>query len=129
MRRMKTSSMFALAVSLCLAACGKDGPKSPMAGNWSELRAGGEPGMTLTFDGYSEKMSVHGRPQQDGTHTHPKATYTFDEQTKALTVSGRILDGDKGASWSGTVAGDAFTLTSGETTLKFERGGEAHGHE
>ena len=128
MRRMKTSSMFALAVSLCLAACGKDGPKSPMAGNWSELRAGGEPGMTLTFDGYSEKMSVHGRPQQDGTHTHPKATYTYDMKTKTLVVSGRILDGVNADSWTGTVDGDHFELAGADTKLKFQKGGEAHGH-
>lgn len=125
---MKTISAVTFLALLSVSACGDGRPKSPMAGNWSEVLPGDEPGMTLTFDGYSEKMSVHGRPQADGTHTHPKATYRFDEQTKALTVTGQILDGDKGASWAGTVAGDGFQLVSGETTLTFQRGGKAHGH-
>ena len=43
-------------------------------------------------------------------------------------MTGRILDGDKGDSWQGTVKGDGFELVSGATTLRFERGGEAHGH-
>ena len=125
---MKRFSALAFSTSLFLAACGVDGPKSPMAGNWSEVLPDGTPGMTLTFDGYSDKMSVHGRPQADGTHTHPKATYAYDEATQALTVTGQILDGDKGASWRGKVVEGGFELVAGATTLKFERGGEAHGH-
>jgi len=117
---------LSLSALFLLAACGGGG--SPMAGNWSEVRDGDKPGMTLTFDGYSDKMSVHGRPQEDGTHTHPKATYTFDAETGALTVTGRILDGDKAESWSGRLADNGFELKGGETTLKFVKGGAAHGH-
>lgn len=125
---MKSFSALAFSASVLLTACGPDVPPSPMAGNWSEVLADGGHGMTLTFDGYSKKMSVHGRPQADGTHTHPKATYRFDDATGALVVTGRILDGDKGDSWQGTVKGDGFELVSGATTLRFERGGKAHGH-
>jgi len=118
-------SLIAPFALLLVAACGSG---NPMAGNWSEVLEGDAHGMTLTFDGYSEKMSVHGRPQPDGTHSHPKASYTFDAATGALTVSGPILEGSKEESWSGTLEGDGFALKGGETTLKFVKGGDAHGH-
>ena len=125
---MKKLTLLTVPVVLALAGCSAKVPPGPMAGNWSEVLPDGKHGMTLTFDGYSDKMSVHGRPQEDGTHTHPKATYTYDLKTKTLVVSGRILDGANADSWTGTVEGDHFELAGADTKLKFQKGGEPHGH-
>ena len=122
---MKSKVILSVLSLLLLVSCGSS---NPLAGNWSEVMPGGKPGMTLTFDGSSDKMSVHGRPQQDGSHSHPKATYRFDERAKTVTVSGRILDGTKAETWTGTVAGDAMELAGADMKLKFQRGGEPHGH-
>ncbi len=117
------------ALLLLLApACGSGAASHPLAGNWSEVLPEGQKGMTLTFDGESEKMVVHGRPQADNTHSHPKATYRYDAASQAVTVTGRILDGDKADSWKGAVAGDVLELAAADTKLRFQRGGKPHGH-
>ena len=120
--------VVASALLLLAAACGSGGASHPLAGNWSEVLPEAQKGMTLTFDGESEKMVVHGRPQADNTHTHPKATYRYDAASKAVTVTGCILDGNKADSWTGVVAGDVLELASADTKLKFQRGGKPHGH-
>ena len=122
---MKSKVILSVLSLSLLASCGSS---NPLAGNWSEVMTDGKPGMTLTFDGSSDKMSVHGRPQQDGSHSHPKATYQFDEQGKIVTVTGRILDGVKAETWTGKVDGDAMELAAADMKLKFQRGGEPHGH-
>ena len=123
LRRVVVSTLLVL-----VAACGPGASAHPLAGNWAEVVPEGQKGMTLTFDDDSEKMVVHGRPQADGTHAHPKASYRYDAASKTLTVTGRILDGAKADSWIGTVAGDAFELAGADTKLTFQRGGKPHGH-
>ncbi|MFT4512951.1 MAG: hypothetical protein ACI89X_000659 [Planctomycetota bacterium] len=127
---------------LTLAACGgsKDSPGggtgngsgavSPMAGNWTQDTGSDAPGMMITFDGASDKLSVHLPPRADGTHGHAdgKNTYTFDSVTKALTVHSELIGHGKADTWTGTVAGDAFELAAADTKLKFKKGGEASGH-
>lgn len=122
---------------LTLAACGGDKEptgdsttNSVMAGNWSQDTGSDAPGMTITFDGESDKISVHLAPRADGTHDHAhgKNTYSYDDKTKALTVNSELLGDGKGDTWTGTVAGDGFEIKSGETTLKFKKGGEVKGH-
>jgi len=130
---MKTLRTLALPALLALAACGanveKDqAPKSPIAGNWSEVLPDDKHGMTLTFSDDGSKVSVHGRPHEDGSHGHPKATVEFNAETKVLTLTGKILDGDKAEKWVGTLGADGFSLKGGETKLKFKKGGEPHGH-
>lgn len=127
---MKTLRMLALPALLAFAGCSapEEGPKSPLAGNWSEVLPDDKPGMALTFSHDGTKVSVHGRPQADGTHTHPKATVEFDEKTMALTIQGKILDGDKADTWTGKLAGDGFVLKGDKTKLKFKQGGKPHGH-
>ena len=122
---MKFIGALAVLSLLMLSSCGSS---HPLAGNWSEVMPDGKPGMTLTFDGSSSKMAVHGRPQQDGSHSHPKATYTFDGQAKTVTVTGRIVDGVKDETWTGKVDGDVMELAGADIKLEFRRGGQPHGH-
>ncbi|MCK5943318.1 MAG: hypothetical protein KAI24_15160 [Planctomycetes bacterium] len=125
---MKTLRTLVLPALLAFAACGSGEPKNPMAGNWSEVVADGKPGMTLSFDGYSDKLDVHMRPREDGSHGHEHGTYSFDEKTGALTVNSKLIDGDKAATWTGKVEGDGFELSAANTKLKFTKGGKPHGH-
>lgn len=127
---MKTLHTLALSTLLALGACSAadEGPKSPLAGNWSEVLPEDQKGMTLTFSHDGKQLSVHGRPREDESHSHPSATVEFDEKTMALTIRGKILDGNAAESWTGKLAGEAFVLTGGETKLKFKKGGKPHGH-
>lgn len=125
-----------LSVLLLLVACGdtKDsaggGAISPMAGNWAQDTGTDAPGMTITFDGPSDRISVHLAPRADGTHGHGegKNTYSYDAATKALTVNSELMGHGKGDKWIGTVSGEAFELAAADITLKFNKGGKPSGH-
>lgn len=126
-------------VLLTLAACGgtKDSPGTsgtadggPMAGNWTQVTGTDKTGMTITFDGMSDKISVHLAPGADDIHGHAdgKLTYLFDDKTKALTVNAELMGHGKADTWTGTVAGETFELAAADTKLMFKKGGEPSGH-
>tara|TARA_R110002094_G_scaffold173493_1_gene154815 strand:+ start:166 stop:591 length:426 start_codon:yes stop_codon:yes gene_type:complete len=135
---IKLRNLLFLAL-LTLAACGdsKDSPggsgspnASPMAGNWTQITGTEAAGMAITFDGNSDRISVHLPPRADGTHGHGegKLTYTYDDKTKALTVNAELMGHGKADSWVGKVTGDQFELAAADTTLKFKKGGKISGH-
>lgn len=114
---------------LTLAACG-NGDEGPMAGNWVQVTGTDAAGMTITFDGASNKISVHMAPRADGGHDHGegKLTYEYVAESKALTVHAELLGHGKADTWTGTVAGDTFELAAQETKLKFKKGSAPAGH-
>src|SRR5262245_57825946 len=57
-----------------------------LTGNWSQDTGADAKGMTLEFDGKSDKVMVHTAPRADGSHDHVDGTYTFDAAKKAVTV-------------------------------------------
>lgn len=122
---MKSWSHCLLPV-LLLASCSSE--SHPLAGNWSQQLPDGKPGMSLEFDGKGEKLYVHGAPRADGSHGHPKATFTWDGATKTLTVTGNLVDEAKSGTWTGTVDGDRMELGAADGKLSFRRGGTPHGH-
>ena len=113
---------------LTLAACGE--PEHPMAGNWGEVTGSDKVGMTITFDGNSNKVNVHLAPRPDGSHGHAHGalTYTYDDATKAVTVEAELLGADKPSSWAGKVEGTKLELGAADTKLVFEKGGKPAGH-
>ena len=121
-----TSFTRCLLPLLLLAAC--SGRTHILAGNWSQELPDGKKGITLTFDDNGERLVVHGAPAADGTHGHPKATFTWDEATKTLTVKGNIVDETKEGTWSGKLDGDHLELSAADGKLRFRRGGEPQGH-
>ncbi len=122
---MKSWSRFVLPL-VVFAACG--GPAHPLAGAWSQELPEGKHGMSLEFDGKGEKVVVHGAPRADGTHGHPKATFTWDGAAKTLTLSGDLVTEGKPGTWTGRLEGDHLELSSADGKLVFHRGGEPHGH-
>ena len=111
---------------LLLAACGAD---HPLAGNWSLESGADAKGTALTFDGNSDKVSVHLATREDGSHGHaPMGSYTFDEKTNAVTVKALILGEGKAEQWAGKLDGEHLELSAGDTHLKFHKGGDPHGH-
>ena len=126
-------------VLLLLAGCGDaydstgangSGTISPMAGNWAQDTGTDVEGMTITFDGPSDRISVHLAPRADGTHGHGegKNTYSYDAATKALTVNSELMGHGKADKWIGVVSGDAFELAAADMKLKFKKGGKPAGH-
>jgi len=115
---------FVLATALLFAACSHD--DHPLAGSWAQDTGSDAKGAYLEFQTGGSKVVVHGAPRADGTHDHPKATYTFDAATKAVTVQGKLLGDGKAETWTGTLAGGVLTLTGGADTLQFKLGGAAH---
>lgn len=118
-------------VLLLLSACGgAAGEANPMAGNWAQETGTDAVGMTITFDGPSDRISVHLAPRADGTHDHAAGenTYAYDAATKALTVNSELMGHGKGDKWIGKVAGDTFELVAADITLKFKKGGKPAGH-
>lgn len=110
-------------VLLLFAACGSD---HPLAGNWAQQADGGKKGMHLEFQTSGEKVMVHTAPREDGSHDHLHGTYTFDANSKAVTVKCRLLGDDKPDTWTGTLAGKALDLSAAGVTIKFAQGGSAH---
>lgn len=111
-------------LALVLAACGWQ-PASPIAGGWSQQTADGTPGMHVEFDGGSNKFLAHTAPRADGGHDHISGTYTF--AAGAVTVQAALAGKAGPGTWTGKLEGDALTLSAGEQSLKFGRGGSA-GH-
>lgn len=111
-------------LALALAACsGK--PQSAIAGGWSQQTADGTPGMHVEFDAGSNKFLAHTAPRADGGHDHISGTYTFE--AGSVTVQAALAGKTGPGSWTGKQDGDALTLSAGEQTLKFARGGSS-GH-
>jgi len=108
---------------LLLAACGND---HPLAGNWAQQVEGGKKGLQLGFQTAGDKVMVHTPPREDGSHDHLHGTYTFDANSKAVTVKCKLLGDGKADAWTGTLAGKALDLSGGGVTLKFAQGGSAH---
>ncbi|MEO6597438.1 MAG: hypothetical protein ABIP94_22065 [Planctomycetota bacterium] len=111
---------------LLLAACGAD--HNPMAGNWSQQLPGNAKGMTIEFDGASDKVNVHTAPREDGGHGHVRGTYIFDAPGRSVTVKAKLAGDDKADTWKGTVDGTRMDLSSADGKLAFQRGGAADGH-
>lgn len=111
---------------LTLAACGEH----PMAGNWTQVTGTDKVGMTITFDGHSNKISVHLAPRADGGHDHAHGdlTYLYDDATQAVTVEAELLGANKPSSWAGKVNGTKLELGAADTKLQFEKGGKVAGH-
>ena len=101
-----------------------------MLGNWTQVTGTDAEGMTITFDGKNDRISIHLPPRADGTHGHGegKLTYTYDDKSKALIVNAELLGHGKADSWTGTVIGDEFELAAADTKLKFKKGGAPAGH-
>ena len=126
---MKNVHLLLVFLALLISsACGADRAQNPLAGNWTEVRSGDAPAMTLSFDADSDKMLVHGRPQVDGTHSHAAGTYVVDTNTGTVTVTGRILDGVDQEIWTGTVTAEGLELAGADTKLSFRKGSDPHGH-
>lgn len=109
----------------CLAACGGH----PLAGNWRQDTGGDTPGMTLSFDADSDRIMVHTAPTgADGHHDHVDGTYTFAQDSGAVTVRAFLLGNDQPGTWTGTLAGERLELGAADTRLAFTKGGDPHGH-
>ena len=111
---------------LILAACSSDG--SPMAGNWVEDTGSDAIGMTLSFDGHSDEFWAHLAPREDGSHDHAHGTYSYDEETKTVTVKAKLMGDGKADTWTGKVDGQTLELGAADTKLKFRQGGSPAGH-
>jgi uncharacterized Zn-binding protein involved in type VI secretion len=124
-RPMRIRSALFVLPFLFAAACSSD---HPLAGNWAQVTGTPTKGVQLGFEIDGKRVSVHGPTRPDGGHGHPstEVTYTFDAATKVVTVTGDVMVDGKSATWTGPLAGDSLELTSGATTLKFQRGGSAH---
>jgi hypothetical protein len=112
---------------LVLAACSNE-PAHVLAGNWTQELPGGAVGMSLEFDGKGERVVVHGAPRPDGSHGHPKATFTWDAATKTLTMKGDLVVDGKEGTWTGKLEGDRMELGAADGKLVFRRGGKPAGH-
>jgi hypothetical protein len=119
--------LLALLPVLVLSACGGDS-HHPLAGNWSQDTGSDAKGMSLEFDTGGSKVIVHTAPRADGSHDHPKASYTFDAATKALVVKGELQGAGKPDSWAGTLGAGQFELKAGDVVLRFRSGGKPAGH-
>jgi hypothetical protein len=117
--------------ALLIAACTKEPASTPAGGNPTPATAGstlagkwlqdtGTDAEGITLDFHGETMTVHGAPRADGTHDHPKASYTFDAATKAITVKSNLLGPAKADTWTGTLGAGVFELTGGTDKLKFK---------
>ncbi len=107
-------------------------PGSPMGGSWHQVMspdADGE-GMTIDFEAHGNKVSVHFAPRPDGGHDHAKGelTYTYNDETKAVTVKAELLGDGKGDTWSGKLNGETLELGPADTPLKFKKGKALAGH-
>ena len=116
---------LALTALLALAACGSD---HPLDGHWAQDTGSDAQGIGIDFDGGSDKVFVHLAPNPDGTHGHAKGTYTWDAASQAVTVDAALLGDGEATSWSGKLAEGALELSASGTTLRFAKGGSAHGH-
>lgn len=122
MRRTLTTLSFLL----LFAACG--GSAHPLAGNWSQELPGDAVGMSIEFDGKSDKVTGHTAPRPDGGHDHVYGTYTWDAATKRVTVKAKLAGDAKADTWTGTLDGEHLELGSADGKLMFHHGGTAHGH-
>ena len=95
-----------------------------LTGSWSQETTDGKEGVVIQFDDTGTRISVHAHHRAD---QHPKATFTFDAATKAMTIECALGDG-KATTWKGSLNGDVFELTSADGKMTFRRGGQAHGH-
>jgi hypothetical protein len=107
---------------LLLAACGNH---HVLTGGWAQETTDGKEGAQLVFDDTGTRISVHTHHLDEH---HPKATFTFDAATKAMTIECALLGGGKATTWKGTLNGDVLDLTSADGKLTFRRGGHASGH-
>ena len=112
-------------LALVLAACSGQPQQSAIAGGWSQQTADGTRGMHIEFDAGSTKFLAHTAPRADGGHDHISGTYTFE--AGAVTVQAALAGKQGPGTWIGKQDGDALTLSAGESTLKFGRGGSS-GH-
>lgn len=105
-------------------------PGSPMGGSWNQITGTDADGMTIDFEAHGNKVSVHFAPRPDGGHDHAagELTYTYDDETKAVTVKAELLGHDKGDTWTGKLNGETLALGAADTALKFKRGEAAQGH-
>jgi hypothetical protein len=115
---------------LALAACTKHESSvvdtSSLGGKWkTEPPPASLENHSLDLDSGSDKAMVHF--DTAGEHVHKYGTYTFDPATKALTVRCLVLGEGKPDVWTGTVTGDAMTLSAGDSKLSLKKAGKA-GH-
>ena len=107
---------------LLLAACGSH---HVLTGGWAQVTPDGTEGVSLVFDDTGTNISVHAHHLAD---PHPKATFTFDAATKAMTIECALLGDGKATTWKGSLNGDVLELSSADGKLTFRRGGHAQGH-
>jgi len=114
--------------AVTIASCGDGG--SPMGGSWNQITGTDAEGMTIDFEKHGNKVAVHLAPDPDGGHGHAdgELTYTYDDETKAVTVKAELLGHGKGDTWSGKLAGETLELGAADIVLKFKKGKSAHGH-
>ena len=111
-----------------LTSCG--GAGNPLAGSWNQITGTDAEGMTIDFEKHGDKVSVHLAPRPDGGHDHAEGelVYTYDAETKAVTVKAELMGRGKGDTWSGKLDGEILELGAADTVLKFQKGKPAHGH-
>ena len=96
-----------------------------LTGKWSQVTPDGKEGVVLEFDDTGTQIFVHAHHRAD---KHPKATFTFDAATKAMTIECALSDDGKATTWKGALNGDALDLSSADGKLTFRRGGHVGGH-
>ena len=115
------SNLLLLLPMLLLAACGSH---HVLTGSWAQETPEGTEGVVLEFDDTGTRIAVHAHHRAD---PHPKATFTFDAATKAMTIECALGDG-KATTWKGSLNGGVLDLSSADGKLTFRRGGHASGH-
>lgn len=124
---MRLRLLFAMSLYSMLFGCGNDASTATsIAGHWAQETGSDQQGMTLQFDATSDKLMVHTAPEADGSHDHLHGSYTFDAATTTATVRCELGGTGKGNVWTGKLANERLSLTSGSTTLKFRKGTDPH---
>lgn len=121
---LRRHRLFAVPL-LLLAACGH-----PLKGYWkAETVPAPLKKVGIDFDDATDRVLAHVDrvlANGDSEHKHENGHYTFDAESKLVTVKCKLMGDGKAETWTGTLAGEVLELTGGTEKVKLVKGGAAH---